>query len=246
VGFDPERLAAIARMEPEHFWFVGRQALMESMVEPLLAEGEPLLDVGCGTGSLVTRWAAGGRRVIGLDQRPEGIAAARARLEGAAASGGEFVVGDALSLPFDAGTFAGAFALDVLEHLDDQRALGELRRVLRPNGWIFVTVPALPLLWSQRDELAGHLRRYTRSSLTHALQGAGLKLEAVRAYQFTLLPLVAISRLLGRRSTSTRDLEDRPAAFLNRALRAINLAEVRSGIHWPLGSSLAALARKPA
>jgi ubiquinone/menaquinone biosynthesis C-methylase UbiE len=246
VGFDPERLAVIARMEPEHFWFVGRRALMESMVEPLLAEGEPLLDLGCGTGSLVARWAAGGRRVIGLDQRPEGIAAARARLAGAGAGNAEFVVGDAHSLPFEASTFAGAFALDVLEHLDDQRALRELGRVLRPNGWVFVTVPAMPLLWSRRDELAGHLRRYTRTSLTRALHGAGLRLETMRAYQFTLLPLVALSRVFGRRTTSTRDLEDRPAPILNRILRAINLAEVRSGVPWPLGSSLAALARKPA
>ena len=245
MGFDPERLAAIARMEPEHFWFAGRRALIESMVAPVLEEGEPLLDVGCGTGSLVTRFASGGRRMIGLDQRPEGLSAARARLGENGTSGAEFVLGDALSLPFESGTFAGAFALDMLEHVDDERALRELVRVVRPNGWVFVTVPALPLLWSQRDELAGHLRRYTRASLTRALETAGLRLEAVRAYQFTLLPLIALSRLFGRRTTTTRELEDTPSPFVNRALRAVNLAEVRSGIRWPLGSSLAALARKP-
>jgi ubiquinone/menaquinone biosynthesis C-methylase UbiE len=245
MGFDQERLAAVARMEPEHFWFAGRRALIETMVEPLLAEGEPLLDVGCGTGSLVTRFAADGRRMIGLDQPPGRLAAARARA-GAGAERAEFVLGDALALPFANDSFAGAFALDVLEHVDDERALDELRRVVRPNGWIFVTVPALPVLWSRRDELAGHLRRYTRASLRRTLQAGGLRVESLRAYQFALLPLVALSRWLGRRTTTTRELEDRPSPLVNRALRAVNLAEVRSGIRFPLGSSLVALARTPA
>jgi ubiquinone/menaquinone biosynthesis C-methylase UbiE len=245
MGFDRERLAALARMEPEHFWFAGRRALIDAMVGPLLAKGEPLLDVGCGTGSLVLGLAAKGCRVTGLDQRPEGIEAARARL-GETTANAEFVLGDAELLPFADASFAGALALDVLEHVDDDRVLAELRRVVRPNGWLFLTVPALPLLWSRRDELAGHLRRYTESGLRQALERAGFRVEVVRAYQFLLLPLVALSRFLGRRGTTTRTLEDRPLPFVNRALRAVNLAEVRSGLRFPFGSSWAVLARNPA
>lgn len=244
MGFSAERLAAIAEMEREHFWFAGRRALVEAMLEPLGSDERPLLDVGCGTGSFATILAASGRRVIGLDQRPEGLASARARL--GPESGASFVLGDAERMPFESDTFGGALALDVLEHLDDQRALAELARVVAPNGWVLVTVPALPALWSRRDELAGHLRRYTRRSLVRALEGAGLRVEALRAYQFALLPLVGLSRLFGRYTLKSRELEDKPLPAVNRALGWLNRAEVRSGVRWPIGSSLAALGRKRA
>ncbi|HEV8549170.1 MAG TPA: class I SAM-dependent methyltransferase [Polyangiaceae bacterium] len=246
MPFDADRLAAIARMEPDHFWFAGRRALLDTMLEPLLAEGDPLLEVGCGTGSLVRRFSARGVRMVGLDARPEGLDRARADLGAAGAPGTEFVLGDVHDLPFAARSFAGALALDVLEHVDDTRALAELARVLRPRGWLFVTVPALPFLWSRRDELAGHLRRYTRRSLGHALEDAGFRVECLRFYQFALLPFVAVSRRFGRASAVTRDFEDRPSAWLNRAFKAVNLAEVRSGVTWPAGSSLFAIARKTA
>ena len=246
MGFSAERFAALSAMEPEHFWFAGRRALVESMIEPLATDDRPLLDVGCGTGSLVTSLAARGRRVVGLDQRPEGIAAARARLAEAGQRGSGFVLGDAQRLPFASGAFGGAMALDVLEHVDDERLIRELKRVVRPNGWVLVTVPAYQALWSKRDELAGHRRRYTRRGLVALLENAGLRVEALRAYQFALLPLLAISRLLGRQNTRTRELEDTPSKLVNRALRLLNLAEVRSRIPWPIGSSLAALGRIPA
>ena len=246
MGFSAERYAALAEMEPDHFWFAGRRALLEAMLEPLGSDERPLLDVGCGTGSLVTTLAARGRRVIGLDQRPEGIAAARARLAEAGQHGSGFVRGNAEHLPFANGVFGGAMALDLLEHVDDERAVRELKRVVRPNGWVLVTVPAYQALWSQRDELAGHRRRYTRRGLRRLLEGAGLHVESVRGYQFSLLPLVALSRLFGRRTTKTRELEDKPSKFVNRLFRLVNLAEVRSGIPWPVGSSFAALGRVPA
>jgi ubiquinone/menaquinone biosynthesis C-methylase UbiE len=246
MGFSAERFAALSEMEPEHFWFAGRRALLDAMLKPLGTDDSPLLDVGCGTGSLVDTLSARGRRVVGLDQRPEGIAAARARLGQAGQRGSGFVRGDAERLPFASGVFGGAMALDVLEHVDDERMLREIKRVVQPNGWVLVTVPAYQALWSQRDELAGHRRRYTRRGLLRLLQGAGLRVESVRGYQFSLLPLVAISRVLGRRTTHTREIEDKPSKLVNRLLRLVNLAEVRSGIPWPVGSSFAALGRVPA
>lgn len=245
MGFSAERYAALAEMEPDHFWFAGRRALVESMLAPFGKDDRPLLDVGCGTGSLVTTLSARGRRVVGLDQRPEGIAAARARLAKADQTGTGFVRGDAERLPFANGVFGGAMALDLLEHVDDARTLSELKRVVTPNGWVLVTVPAYQALWSQRDELAGHRRRYTRRGLIQLLEGAGLRVESVRGYQVSLLPLVAISRVFGRRTTRTRELEDKPSKLVNRVFRRVNLAEVRSGIPWPVGSSFAALGRVP-
>jgi hypothetical protein len=69
----------------------------------------------------------------------------------------------------------------------------------------------------------------------------------MRYYQFCLLPMVAMTRLLGQRGPAMRDQEDRPPGFLNRAFATINRLEARLSdtIPWPLGSSLVAACQKP-
>ena len=64
-------------------------------------------------------------------------------------------------LPFSDGAFDAAVALDVLEHLDDDRAAAaELGRVVRPGGFLVVFVPAFQILWGYNDEYSHHRRRY--------------------------------------------------------------------------------------
>jgi SAM-dependent methyltransferase len=87
-------------------------------------------------------------------------------------------------LPFDNDEFDCAVAIDVLEHLDnDQRFLGELRRVLRPGGRLVVTVPnGDPRLLANRikwrlgmtPEIYGHTRAgYTVAELRDSVERAG-------------------------------------------------------------------------
>lgn len=138
-------------------------------------------------------------------------------------------------------------ALDVLEHTEDQSATAEIVRVLKPGGIVIVTVPALPWLWSTRDERAGHRRRYSRRGLVRLLQTHGLQVADVRFYQCLLLPAVIAMRLAGRCWSRTLALEERPTASINRLCLAVNRLEVRLGDHvaWPWGSSVAAVGRKP-
>ncbi len=57
-----------------------------------------------------------------------------------------------------------AFMLDVIEHIpDDIRTVRQATTALRPRGLLFVTTPAFQKFWSYNDDLANHLRRYTRS-----------------------------------------------------------------------------------
>jgi SAM-dependent methyltransferase len=200
-----------------------------------------VLDLGCGTGASVGRLARCGYRAIGLDLRPEGLAATRRAFTDAA-----LVRAGASPLPFDAGVFDAAVLLDVLEHVDDTAVLAEVHRVLRPGAAAVITVPALPWLWSHRDEAAGHRRRYTRPGLVRALRQAGFAAVETRYYQCLLLPLAILTRRLGRRGPRLRDLEDRPPAALNAVLAGVNLLEAKLGrfIRWPWGSTLVAVGRK--
>lgn len=83
--------------------------------------------------------------------------------------------GTAVTLP--AGTSCQAItSVNVLEHIDDHVAeLSEYRKLLAPHlGHLCLLVPARPEIFSPIDRDFGHFRRYTRSSLSQALQSAGL------------------------------------------------------------------------
>ena len=93
----------------------------------------PWLDLGCGTGNLLSAVAARGIEAIGLDiaLRWLVVACRRPGFE----TGEQLLCGDAAHLPFEDGAFGTVTALGVLEHCHDlPGVLGEVHRVLRPGG----------------------------------------------------------------------------------------------------------------
>jgi 2-polyprenyl-3-methyl-5-hydroxy-6-metoxy-1,4-benzoquinol methylase len=69
-------------------------------------------------------------------------------------------------------------ALDVIEHLDDDRvAVTRLGRLARPGGALIVSIPALPSLFTEFDAIQGHRRRYLPETLGAAFADPGLLLE---------------------------------------------------------------------
>ncbi|HXQ60325.1 MAG TPA: class I SAM-dependent methyltransferase, partial [Acidimicrobiales bacterium] len=93
------------------------------------------------------------------------------------------VQGNALRLPFSDGSFDRVIAAEVLEHIpDDNAAMAELSRVLRPGGTMAVTVPRFgpeavnwALSHEYHDVPGGHVRIYRRSTLFERLRRAGLR-----------------------------------------------------------------------
>jgi SAM-dependent methyltransferase len=117
--------------------FLGRwtAALGERMVEFARFPTGPLLDVGCGTGSLAAAMAARGP-AIGIDVAAPYVAYAKDH-----APGLRFVAGEASRLPFADGEFAGAAAQLVLNFVGDPvAAVREMRRATRRGGVIAASV----------------------------------------------------------------------------------------------------------
>ncbi len=136
------------------------EALLEQMAEdPLLRRvavsslgmlglrpGDRVLDVGCGSGVLLPalgELVTPGGEVIGLDYAQPLLDAARERLEGTStAAVVTLVQGDAHQLPFEDAAFDAAHVERVLIHLEDaDKALREIRRVVRPGGWVVAAEP---------------------------------------------------------------------------------------------------------
>ena len=155
-----------------------------------LRPGERVLDMGCGAGRHAFEMYRRGADVIALDQDADELATvsewfAAMREEGGLPAGAEADVkqGDALNLPFPDGEFDRVVAAEVLEHIpDDEAAITELVRVLRPGGTIAVTVPRwLPekVCWALSDAYheveGGHVRIYRGDELVAKLVAAGLR-----------------------------------------------------------------------
>jgi SAM-dependent methyltransferase len=226
--------------EGEHWWFVARRAIIDSLIRRHVPLGEDarILEAGCGFGGNLPLLASHGTvDALEYDAQARAAASARgiARVE-AGALPGEIGFGDT--------AYDMIALLDVLEHVDeDEASLKALGARLKAEGRMLVTVPAVPWLWSEHDELHHHKRRYTRGQLRGVAQGAGLKVEAIGYFNSLLFPLAVAQRaahqLMGRKGA----LDARPARAVNAALQAVFAAErhVLGRLGFPIGLSLYAV-----
>jgi SAM-dependent methyltransferase len=89
------------------------------------------------------------------------------------------------------------YTVNVLEHIPDLDAeLSELRRVLRPNGTVFVFVPAFETLWTSLDDEVGHVRRFTRRTLGMAFRHAGFTITRIEYFDCLGFPAALAVRVL--------------------------------------------------
>ena len=172
-------------------------ANFEGALDELLARAEPrsLLDVGCGEGVLVHRWALAmpDRRLVGIDLEEESIQAGWAERR---AANLEYRTMPADDLPFATGEFDLATAIEVLEHVPDpERTLAEMARCAERH--LLVSVPREPL-WralnvargayiAQLGNTPGHLNHWSKRSFARMLSRHGQIVELRSPFPWTML-----------------------------------------------------------
>lgn len=246
-GFQPDYFASLAQLEARNFWFTSRNRLITWALAKHFAPFQSCLEIGCGTGFVLSGMAAAfpGRTYAGSEVYCEGLAFAQQRLP----AGTELFQMDARAIPYLAHWDLIA-ACDVLEHIEDDRlALRQIHQALRPGGGLILTVPQHQWLWSAQDELACHVRRYTRQEMLEKLQAAGFEVLDSRSFVSMLLPIMWLSRKRLKDEASPVDPmnELRLPGWLNTALSAtmrIELALIGAGLRFPVGGSLLVCARK--
>jgi SAM-dependent methyltransferase len=188
--------AIMRQVEGTHWWFVGRRRIIELFLADICAKLSTkrprILDVGCGTGAnleMLTRFGD----AEGVDVSGEALTFCRDRgLQNVRR-------GEAERLPFPDCSFDLVTALDVVEHLDDDRSgLSEIARVLRPGGRALLFVPAFMFLWGVQDDVSNHRRRYTLSGLKNVVKESGLKVERATYANITFFAPILAGRLLMR------------------------------------------------
>jgi SAM-dependent methyltransferase len=133
--------------------------------------GRNVLEVGIGHGGYGD-YVPTSASYCGLDIDPQNVAAARERYPSRS-----FIEGDVTSDEFverlQVEGFDTVLCCNVLEHIeDDRRAVRNMLRVLVDGGRLLLLVPALPSLFNDLDRIAGHQRRYTKATLSAAIDPA--------------------------------------------------------------------------
>jgi SAM-dependent methyltransferase len=246
---NPEEYARLEEVEGTHWFYAGKRRIVFDCLRRLsmLERGRLLVDCGAGTGRFALE-ASRACTVIAVDDHEESLEIARRNL------GMEAVRrGSCTALPLADGTADIVTALDVIEHVeDDRRAVAEMLRILKPGGIIVITVPAFQGLWSDWDVALHHFRRYRRAGLRPLLADAGF--EVVRCDYINVLAFPAVWALRKWRTWFPKSSDRRgpraeeriPPAWLNRLLFASFVLPAASGIPFPFGVGLLAVARRPA
>ena len=243
-GFRPERFSEdrrdhLAHLAESHFWFDARARLLTRILDRLpLPSRVAALEIGCGTGGFLPVLRERFSTVVGIDAFANSLRTACCRSPDVI-----LIQADANRIPLGPCQFDLVVALDVLEHLDPARFLGEAARLIRPGGYLLLSVPAFPVLWGAADVRAGHRCRYRRKQLLTELRQNGWTPRGSAYYQFLLFAAM----LLARRAAGHRveRVERTPPAWLGRMLGAINRLEgAILGYRAPFGTSLVMWAQR--
>lgn len=240
---NPETYDLAARVEQDHWWFSARREVLGAVLDHFFISGgeRSVLEVGCGSGGnfpMLSRF--GSLYAVEMEDRARERAVARkiGMVEKGWLPDG---------LPFAGMRFDLVAALDVIEHLeDDATAILALKGVLKPDGLLFLAVPAYMWLWSAHDQFAHHKRRYTRESLKSLVEQCGLRVTYASYFNTLLFPVGAayakIGSLLGANPEKAMLT---PASPINSILRFVFSMErhLLPELSLPFGVSIVLCAR---
>ena len=241
---DPNEYKYMYAFEGDHWWFISRRELVIYLIQ---SWGKPLpviLDVGCGTGGTLWSFRKLGKS-FGMDSSEKSMDFCRRRnLDNVVQSSAEHIA-------YGNNFFDIVTCLDTLEHvINPIGALLEMKRVLKDDGKIIITVPAFRILWSRHDESLGHLRRYEKDLLLRHLREAGLKVDKTGYFFFTsffmVAPIRIIRRLLFSQKKRHSDTATLPPKLLNEFLKLLLKIEmmIAKKFDLPFGTTVYAVASK--
>ncbi|MBN1263841.1 MAG: glycosyltransferase [Candidatus Pacebacteria bacterium] len=204
-------------------------------IRPFL--GDQLLEVGSGIGSISHLLAGLGKDVLLTDIRQDYLKDLKRRFIGhpRVAVRKHDILSDPKKLP---GPIDTIICLNVLEHLEDQKAFKNFAAILKKNGRLILLVPALKCLYGSLDQKLGHLRRYRKQEIINQLAASNFEVEKIFYHNFPgALGWLVSGRVLKRKIISR---------FSGMVMNKMTpyLASLESRVKIPFGLSLIVVGRK--
>lgn len=224
--------------EKTYWWHVAKRKLVCAFIQ-----GKKVLDVGCGTGAMLSELKSKGFTTFGIDGSAEALKFCRQRGLTSLQK-----VDFEKPLPFGAGVFDTVLCLDVLEHVEsDDKLLANIQKILHPGGRLILTVPAYQFFWTYWDEMLGHKRRYELSQIRNLVKKAGFKLEKASYYNCPLTPAFVVRLIRNTQDKKSSDFVEIPPIVNNFLLfsAAVERFLLRF-INMPFGVSILVVAKKNA
>ena len=215
-----------------HWWFKGRKKIIEIILEKNKNKKKlDILDFGAGSGTNLKMLSKFGKVYI-----YEPHQSTKAFLKKNYKSKNFQVLKKITNKKFDIILLA-----DVLEHLkNDKREMDKLSKNLKNKGKFLITVPAFQLLFTRKDTILGHYRRYNRGKLKNVFKN--YKIIKLTYFNFFLFFPIAIVLLIFRilKIDFIDDVEKKPNNFFNSLLYSIFVFESKiiNFINFPFGISI--------
>lgn len=219
IHYPQEGASHCFEVEDRSFWFRHRNHCLTQVVREFPPAG-PIFDIGGGNGYVSLSLTEGGFEAVLVE--PGTVAVRNAKLRGIE----QIIWSSFEEAGFKENTIPAVGLFDVLEHIeDDVGFLEKLEKILIPKGKVYLTVPALRLLWSNEDDYARHFRRYTIKEIRAKLEQASFTVEYGSYFFSILVPPVLLLRSLptklGLRSSLTQEKTRREHLAGKRTLSAL-------------------------
>ena len=235
---------AYHEIEMQHFWLRARRNYILNALYKA-DRSSTILDIGCSSGILLGQLSQIGfkpENLYGIDISEKAINnSQKSNLRNTFVMDAQSIV---LNQKFDI-----IIASDCLEHLeDDERALRNWSKLLKPQGIAYIFVPAFMSLWSEHDEANMHFRRYGRSELSEKLKNNGFEVIKSGFWNFFLFMPLYLVRLMSRvKPSKHRESGDilRLPPLNNYLFGILNFEnKLLKYINFPFGVSSFAIAKK--
>jgi len=239
------------KLERKHWWFKARLNILDTLFNLEIPKNDSItiLNAGAATGATSIMLKKYGS-VTSLEYDKTCSEFLSSILD-------EEVLNESLTdLTLDDKSLDVVCAFDVIEHIEnDQKAIKEANRVLKDDGYIFLTVPAFNILWSTHDDINHHYRRYSLKKLNRILKENGFEVEYSSYFNFLLFAPILAIRLFSKLIPAKKSIESTGSdfekfnsnRFLNQLLYKIFMSEIfllKRKIRLPFGVSAIIIGRK--
>ncbi|MDH5721462.1 MAG: class I SAM-dependent methyltransferase [Spirochaetia bacterium] len=190
IDYHADRFEENYRAEKKHFWFISRLERIIGVFNNYISIENSILEIGCGTAMIAQALKEKGYNIDISDLHRKSLQYAKQK---GIEKRYQF---NLFNAPFES-EYDVIAMFDVFEHIDDDiKAMKNIFKILKPEGWIILTVPAHMFLWNREDRISHHKRRYNKKRLKAILKQAGFQIVYSRYIFQLIMPLLLLRKIL--------------------------------------------------